>query len=140
VCIITKYLSIDIANITKDIRSNYTYIEDPPWRNKSNRLEKIERNGNKYFDLTGEYSYDPDGNFLTLTRSYNSNNFSYDYYTGTNRLKKVSGSSDQYTYDYNGNQTNDYFNNNTGISNIVNFNKLTLTSGFKSILKTYSDK
>jgi hypothetical protein len=97
VCIITKYLSIDISNITKDIRSNYTYVEDPPWRNKSNRLKKIEKYNSKYFDLTGDYSYDPDGNFTSLTRSYNSDNFSYDYYSGTNRLKKVSGSTDQYT-------------------------------------------
>jgi RHS repeat-associated protein len=106
--ITTKYLSNNIANITKDIRSNFTY-------DKSNRLKKIEKYNSKYFDLTGEYSYDPDGNFTSLTRSYNSDNFSYDYYSGTNRLKKVTGSTDQYTYDYNGNQTNDYINNNTGI-------------------------
>ncbi len=94
---------------TKDVRSNFTY-------DKSNRLTKIEKYNSKYFDLTGDYSYDPDGNFLTLTRSYNSDNFSYDYYTGTNRLKKVTGLTDHYTYDYNGNQTNDYFAGNTGIS------------------------
>jgi len=93
---------------TKDVRSNFTY-------DKSNRLKKVERYNTKYFDLTGDYSYDPDGNFTSLTRSYNSDNFSYDYYSGTNRLKKVTGSTDQYTYDYNGNQTNDYINNNTGI-------------------------
>ncbi len=113
--ITTKYLSNNIANITKDIRSNCTYVEDPPWRNKSNRLKKIEKYNSKYFDLTGDYSYDPDGNFTSLTRSYNSDNFSYDYYSGTNRLKKVTGTTDQYTYDYNGNQSNDYINNNTGI-------------------------
>lgn len=114
-CITTKYISINIANFLNDIRSYFTYVEDPLWRNKSNRLKKIEKYNSKYFDLSGEYSYDPDGNFLTLTRSYNSDNFSYQYYTGTNRLKKVSGTTDQYTYDYNGNQTNDYLNNNTGI-------------------------
>jgi len=115
-CITTKYISNNIANITKDIRSNYTYVEDPPWRNKSNRLKKIDKYNSKYFDLTGDYSYDPDGNFTSLTRSYNSDNFSYGYYSGTNRLKKVTGSTDQYTYDYNGNQTNDYLAENTGIS------------------------
>jgi hypothetical protein len=163
-CITTKYSSNDIVNITKDIWSNYTYVEDPPWclshnqfftnchssepakqlafkswnpvsfkgfyfydslifivlrqspwRNKSNRLKKVERYNTKYFDLTGDYSFDPDGNFATLTRSYNSDNFSYQYYSGTNRLKEVTGSNDQYTYDYNGNQTNDFINNNTGI-------------------------
>jgi len=93
---------------TKDVRSNFTY-------DKSNRLKKVERYNTKYFDLAGEYSFDPDGNFTSLTRSYNSDNFTYQYYSGTNRLKRVSGSSDQFTYDYNGNQTNDYINNNTGI-------------------------
>ena len=93
---------------TKDIRSNFTY-------DKSNRLKKIEKYSSKYFDLTGEYSYDADGNFTSLTRSYNSDNFAYDYFSGTNKLKKVSGTTDQYTYDYNGNQTNDYLNNNTTI-------------------------
>ncbi|MEI7485749.1 MAG: hypothetical protein WCK13_13645, partial [Ignavibacteriota bacterium] len=92
----------------KYVRSNFTY-------DKSNRLKKVERYNSKYFDLTGDYSYDPDGNFTSLTRSYNSDNFFYDYYSGTNRLKKVTGLTDQYTYDYNGNQTNDYLNNNTGI-------------------------
>ena len=100
-CKTSKYLSNNTANITKDIRSNYTYAEDPPWRNKSNKLIKFEKYNSKYFDLVGEYTYDPDGNFTSLTRSYNSDNFSYDYYNGTNRLKKVSGSTDQYTYDYN---------------------------------------
>jgi len=114
-CLTTKYLSNDIANITKDIRSNYSYVEDHPWLNKSNRLKKVERYNTKYFDLAAEYSFDPDGNFTSLTRSYNSDNFFYDYYSGTNRLKKVTGLTDQYTYDYNGNQTNDYLNNNTGI-------------------------
>ena len=114
-CLTTKYLSNDIANITKDIRSNYSYVEDHPWLNKSNRLKKVERYNTKYFDLAAEYSFDPDGNFTSLTRSYNSDNFTYQYYSGTNRLKRVSGSSDQFTYDYNGNQTNDYINNNTGI-------------------------
>ncbi|MCX6158453.1 MAG: RHS repeat-associated core domain-containing protein, partial [Ignavibacteriae bacterium] len=91
------------------VRSNFSY-------DKSNRLLKVERYNTKYFDLAGEYSYDPDGNFTSLTRSYNSDNFSYQYYSGTNRLKKVTGLSDQYTYDYNGNQTNDYLAGNTGIS------------------------
>ena len=94
---------------TKDVRSNFSY-------DKSNRLLKVERYNTKYFDLAGEYSYDPDGNFTSLTRSYNSDNFSYQYYSGTNRLKRVSGTTDQYTYDYNGNQTNDYLSGNTGIS------------------------
>jgi len=92
----------------KYVRSNFTY-------DKSNRLKKIEKFNSKYFDLTGDYSYDPDGNFTSLTRSYNNDNFTYDYYSGTNRLKKVTGSTDQYTYDYNGNMTSDINNYNYNI-------------------------
>jgi len=214
VCIVTKYLSNDIENITKDIWSNYTHVEDPPWRlshnsffmhchscestnpesfkgfyfydslifivlgqtpwrNSRNRITNYScskpdlfsynltyyANSNIYTQsFTGQYknsfsnqdnlstsftydksnrllnanfthtsdntfdlsnTFDPDGNILTIQR-YGSNNnlldnFSYVYYSGTNRLKRVSGSSDQFTYDYNGNQTNDYINNNTGI-------------------------
>jgi RHS repeat-associated protein len=78
-------------------------------------LIEVERFSTKYFDMSGIFTYDADGNFLTLTRSYNSDNFSYDYYSGTNRLRKITGTENQYTYDYNGNLTNDYFNNNTDI-------------------------
>jgi hypothetical protein len=81
---------------------------------KSNRLlnSNYTHTSDNTFDLANSYDYD--GNILTLQR-YGSNNnlidnFSYSYYTGTNKLKKVSGSTDQYTYDYNGNQTNDYLN------------------------------
>ena len=95
-----------------DLSFNYTYDE-------SNRL--LEANctstQDNTFDLTN--SYDPDGNILTMQR-YGSNNnlfdnYNYAYYAGTNRLKRVSGSTDLFTYDYNGNMTNDYMNNNTGI-------------------------
>ncbi len=95
-----------------NLSTSYTY-------DKSNCLlnANFTNTSDNTFDLTN--TFDPDGNILTMQR-YGSNNnlvdnFSYDYYTGTNRLKKVSGSSDQYTFDYNGNQVNDYLNNNTGI-------------------------
>ena len=56
-------------------------------------------------------NYDKDGNILTLQRYGASNNlvdsFAYDYITGTNKLKKVSGSLDQFTYDANGNVLKD---------------------------------
>ena len=93
---------------TKEIRVSYTY-------DNSNRLTDAEPFSRQYFDLRGTYVYDADGNFSVLTRSYNGDGFNYEYYTGTNRLKKVTGESDQFTYDYNGNLTNDYFNNNTDI-------------------------
>jgi len=43
-------------------------------------------------------------------------NFSNEYYTGTNKLKNLTGSGEQYNYDYNGNMTNDYFAENYGIT------------------------
>ena len=95
-----------------NISTSFTY-------DKSNRLlnANFTNTSDNTFDLTN--TFDPDGNILTLQR-YGSNNnlvdnFTYDYYSGTNRLKKVSGTTDQYTYDYNGNQINDYLNNNTSI-------------------------
>ena len=95
-----------------NLSTSFTY-------DKSNRLlnANFTHTSDNTFDLSN--TFDPDGNILTIQR-YGSNNnlldnFSYVYYSGTNRLKRVSGSSDQFTYDYNGNQTNDYINNNTGI-------------------------
>ncbi len=95
-----------------DLSFNYSYDE-------SNRL--LEANCTSTQDNTFDIinSYDPDGNLLTMQR-YGSNNnlfdnYNYAYYTGTNRLRRVVGSTDLFTYDYNGNMTNDYMNNNTGI-------------------------
>ena len=93
----------------KEIKSVYSY-------DKSNRLKKTEKYSTKYYALEGEYSFDPDGNFLTHTRSFNGDNFNYDYYPYTNRLRKVTGTENQFTYDYNGNMTNDYLNENINIS------------------------
>lgn len=83
---------------------------------KSNRLLTMEGN-NKGYDI--ENTYDKDGNLLTLKR-YNSSgglndNFSYTYYSGTNKLNRVTGSTAQYTYDANGNMTRDDVNRNADI-------------------------
>ena len=64
-----------------------------------------------------ENTYDKDVNILTLKRYGDGggldDDFSYQYYTGTNKLKRVSGSNDQYIYDLNGNVTTDSLNKNT---------------------------
>jgi RHS repeat-associated protein len=44
-------------------------------------------------------------------RSNNGDAFGYEYYNGTNRLAKISGSSNQFTYDYNGNLKTDAIKN-----------------------------
>jgi RHS repeat-associated protein len=60
---------------------------------------------------------DKDGNILTLTRDYKGDNFSYQYYSGTNRLKNINGTAmQQYIYDYNGNVTADSVRKVTGIT------------------------
>ncbi|MBZ0201583.1 MAG: hypothetical protein K8I03_01050 [Ignavibacteria bacterium] len=86
---------------------------------KSNRLVKaneiLAADSNTY-DIIN--TYDKDGNFLTLKRYGSSNNlvdnFSYSYYSGTNKLKNIGGVQD-YTYDNNGNVTLDDLNKNTGL-------------------------
>ena len=64
-------------------------------------------------------TYDKDGNLTTLKR-YGDNNvinddFTYQYYSGTNKLSKVTGAEDQYSYDLNGNVTRDTINYNFNI-------------------------
>jgi hypothetical protein len=58
--------------------------------------------------------YDGDGNLKLLKRhdaQMNiADNLNYDYYTGTNKLQKVTGSVQQFTYDLNGNVTGDSLN------------------------------
>lgn len=73
-------------------------------------------------------TYDKDGNILTMKRydalGYVTDDFSYSYYTGTNKLKKVTGSSDQYYYDGNGNVRTDSVNKN--INMIYDYRNLLL--------------
>ena len=109
---INNFCKLETISNQYDLSFNYSYDE-------SNRL--LEANCTSFQDNTFDLinSYDPDGNLLTLQR-YGSNNnlfdnYNYAYYAGTNRLRRVSGSTDLFTYDYNGNMTNDYMNNNTGI-------------------------
>jgi RHS repeat-associated protein len=95
---------------TTDLSFDYTY-------DKSNRLLNIIGLSGKSYDL--ENTYDKDGNLVTLKR-YGSagtldDNFTYTYYSGTNRLQKVYGSTSQYTYDANGNMKTDEVNRNRDI-------------------------
>jgi len=71
------------------------------------------------FSILSTVSYDKDGNILTLQRNGSTgnsiDNFNYSYYSGTNKLSKVTGSVNQYTYDANGNMTRDDLNKNFDI-------------------------
>ena len=63
--------------------------------------------------------YDIDGNLTTLKRygDYNilADIFTYHYYSGTNKLRKVFGDIDQYNYDLNGYTVFDDLNGNYNI-------------------------
>jgi RHS repeat-associated protein len=80
---------------------------------RSNRLLE-EMTPDKDFDIYNPYG--KDGNILTLDRNGSTGNslddFNYSYYSGTNKLSKVTGSVNQYTYDANGNMTKDDLNKN----------------------------
>jgi RHS repeat-associated protein len=91
---------LNFAN-TGNIRMYYTY-------DKSNRLLSTESDTKPAnYQFTGNNTYDYDGNLLTLSRSTNGDNFSYTYYTGTNRLRSVNTNPNLYQYDYNGNVISD---------------------------------
>jgi RHS repeat-associated protein len=98
-------------NFTVSTDLSYTYGYD-----KSNRLLTSE-NADKIYDLTN--SYDKDGNILSLVRTNGigsvSDDFSYAYYSGTNKLQRVIGAGSQFSYDANGNLIQDAFNNNNEI-------------------------
>ena len=91
-----------------DLKFKYNYDESD-WLIKADFLEPGGGGIDLSFNL--DMTYDKDGNILTLQRYGASNNlvdsFAYDYITGTNKLKKVSGSLDQFTYDANGNVLKD---------------------------------
>ena len=76
---------------------------------RSNRLLKSDQDSDDKWDI--ENTYDKDGNITSLKR-YDSkpaleDDFNYIYYSGTNKVARVSGGSTQYTYDANGNVTQD---------------------------------
>ncbi|MCI0450264.1 MAG: hypothetical protein L0Y79_10860 [Chlorobi bacterium] len=96
-------------------RNVYIYDE-------SNRLLKANEilmtDSNSYDVING---YDKDGNLKVLKRYGSSNNlvdnFAYEYFSGTNKLKKVSSGApgDDYSFDANGNLKTDEINKNYSI-------------------------
>ena len=108
----SQYLGGDYNNNfsnTSDL--TFTYVYD-----KSNRLTEAKTSG-KIYELLN--TYDKDGNILTLDRSGSNGNliddFDYVYYSGTNKLQRVFGAGNQFTYDYNGNVISEAINNNSDI-------------------------
>jgi RHS repeat-associated protein len=98
---------------------------------KSNRLlsANCTNYSGKAFDV--DNTYDKDGNILMLKRyKYDGvikDDFSYTYYPGTNKLKKVSNQYQDYTYDNNANLKSDDLNKNFEIKydhrNLITFIK-----------------
>ncbi len=98
---------------TTDLNFTYTY-------DKSNRLLETENANQQYKDhFKLENAYDKDGNILELKRYDGdgsvADNFTYTYYSNTNKLQRVTGSGTQYSYDANGNMTRDDINRNRDI-------------------------
>jgi len=98
---------------TSALNLNYTY-------DLSNRLLETENDNTQHKDdFKLGNAYDKDGNITELRRYSGSgsimDNFYYSYYSGTNKLQKVSGSTTQYTYDSNGNMITDEVNRNRDI-------------------------
>jgi len=95
------------------VPSDLTFVYE---YDRSNRLTEA-KTSEKNFNVVN--TYDKDGNILTLDRNGSTGNslddFNYSYYTGTNKLSKVTGSVNQYTYDANGNMTRDDLNKNFDI-------------------------
>jgi len=86
----------DYFTNTEHIGQQFTY-------DTASRLLKSERISTDYFNANLSNTYDADGNILKLIRSYNGDNFNYQYQSSTNKLLKVSGSENQFEYDRNGN-------------------------------------
>lgn len=110
---------------------------------KSNRLLTSDyKNLSQQFKGKVVNSYDNDGNSQILKR-YNSSNsliddFNYSYYPATNRLQRVTGSKNQYTYDNNGNLTSDDINKNQDIT--YDHRNLMLENTNKASLFTFKTK
>jgi RHS repeat-associated protein len=112
---------ISNKNLTGDYRNNFTNTSELSFDytyDKSNRLLKQDNKPGDELNYDLFNTYDKDGNHLTMQRygdgSSLLDNFSYEYYSGTNRLKNVSNQSfDKYAYDFNGNDTMDFLNSNT---------------------------
>lgn len=132
----------DNMGTSGNLSINYTY-------DKSNRLLNANADiGSKdMYDI--ENTYDKDGNFLTMTRDDSNgdlvDNFAYTYYSGTNRLAKVTGSTNQFTYDDNGNVTSE--NLSSGINhmkydyrNLLIEYKIAVVENYDDIVYLYYDE
>jgi RHS repeat-associated protein len=121
---------------------NYTY-------DKSNRLLNADADiGSKdMYDI--ENTYDKAGNILTMKRDDSNgdlmDNFAYTYYSGTNRLAKVTGSTNQFTYDANGNVTSEILSSGIGdmkydYRNLLIEYKIAVVENYDDIVYLYYDE
>ncbi|CAN5619134.1 hypothetical protein BH10BAC5_BH10BAC5_02570 [soil metagenome] len=115
---LTYYLNgnINTQELFGTFNSNYTggkKIFSEFLYDSNNRLIKTKKiNATDIFDMDVTNSYDKDGNLLSMVRNFNSDNFSYNYYAGTNRLKNISIAGIQFEYDPSGNLISDSYNKN----------------------------
>ncbi|RPI19695.1 MAG: RHS repeat protein [Ignavibacteriae bacterium] len=90
---------------------NYTFTYD-----RSNRFLYADFGDEQNHSMETKNTYDKDGNILTMQRwggnGSLTDNFNYNYISGTNKLNKITGEETQYSYDNNGNLTSDIINYN----------------------------
>jgi len=111
--------NVKSMEISGDYSQNYAApsgLEFEYEYDRSNRLTKA-TNGENIFEVIN--TYDKDGNILSLERHGSTGvrieAFNYIYYSGTNKLQRVSAARTQYTYDANGNMISDALNKNVNI-------------------------
>jgi len=96
----------DNFSYSSDHTFNYTY-------DKSNRLLNSVRSGSKSYMILN--TYESAGNITTLKRKNNTgaitDDFNYVYYSGKNKLQRVSSVGNQFSYDANNNLIIDALNN-----------------------------
>ena len=115
---------------TKAFDMFYTY-------DQSNRLTNVQSQSERIcYEFTGTYIYDHDGNFISHYRSSNGDNLHYEYYSGTNRLKKIEGDDPEFTYYYNGNLLTD----NTKSIYDIKYDSRNLITEFKRNVKDFAFK
>ena len=97
-------------------RYNLNYKFSYDYSNRLLNAQNINQGDNTYSVFN---TYDKDGNLTTLKRygDYNilTDNFVYTYSPGTNKLTRVSSTTDQFRHDLNGNTINDELNGNYNI-------------------------
>ena len=128
----------DNMGTTGDLSFTYTY-------DRSNRLIGVDQASGDEWDM--QNTFDKDGNLTAMTRNDSKgnleDNFDYAYYSGTNKLSHVTGSSAQFTYDANGNvltdQLSDIFDMKYDHRNLMTEYKYVYSENYNAVTRMWYD-